>query len=52
LLEQAEWLDARGRGDEMRPLLEEAHEIFERLRVPPKLERVERLEAGSRARVA
>ncbi|RDI73452.1 Adenylate/Guanylate cyclase catalytic domain-containing protein [Gaiella occulta] len=45
LLEQAEWLAAQGRMDEAAPLVAEAHETFARLRVPPKLERVERLEA-------
>ena len=45
LLEQAEWLVAQGRVDEAAPLAAEARKVFERLRVPPKLERVERLEA-------
>jgi len=49
LLEQAEWLAARGRGDEIESLVAEAREILERLRVPPLLERLDALaRAGSR----
>jgi class 3 adenylate cyclase/tetratricopeptide (TPR) repeat protein len=44
LLEQAEWLMARGRGDEAAALLAEARETFERLRAEPWLERLERAE--------
>ncbi len=44
-LEQAEWLAAHGRGAEAAPLLAEARGTFERLRVTPRLERVELLEA-------
>ena len=44
LLEQAEHLVARGRGGEAVPLAAEARDTFERLRVPPKLDRVERVE--------
>ncbi len=44
-LEQAEWLAEHGRGDEAEPLLTEARGTFERLRVTPRLERVERLDA-------
>ena len=44
LLEHAEWLVANERAGEVAPLVAEAREIFERLRVPPKLERIERLE--------
>jgi tetratricopeptide (TPR) repeat protein len=40
LLEQAEWLAARGRSDEARPMLEEAQTIFEGLNAIPYLERV------------
>ena len=43
LLEQAEWLAGQGRSDELGPLLAEAREIFERLRVTPRLERVDAL---------
>jgi hypothetical protein len=49
LLEHAEWLAVRGRVDEAGPLVAAARETFERLRVPPKLERVARLEARSAA---
>jgi len=52
LLEQAEWLAARGRTEEIGALVHEAREIFDRLRIPSRLERIERLEAGMRARVA
>jgi ATP/maltotriose-dependent transcriptional regulator MalT len=38
-LEQAEWLSARGRGDEAEPGLAEARAVFERLRAMPWLER-------------
>ncbi|MBD0291799.1 MAG: tetratricopeptide repeat protein, partial [Thermoleophilia bacterium] len=41
LLEHGEWLVASGRGDEAVPLLDEAREIFERLRARPWLERVD-----------
>jgi hypothetical protein len=40
LLEHAEWLVAEGRAAEARPLLDEAREIFERLRAAPWLERL------------
>jgi len=52
LLEQAEWLAAHGRATEIDPLVAEARETFERLRVEPKLERLERLETASHERVA
>jgi hypothetical protein len=49
LLEQAEWLAAHGRADEIPPLVAEAREIFERLRVLPLLDRLDALAAaGSR----
>jgi tetratricopeptide (TPR) repeat protein len=44
LLEQAEWLAAQDRAAEAAPLAAEARATFERLRVPPMLERVARLE--------
>jgi class 3 adenylate cyclase/predicted ATPase len=47
LLEQTEWLAGHGRSDGVGPLLTEAREIFERLRVPPKLERVAVLAANT-----
>ncbi len=40
-LEHAEWLLAQGRGDEAAGLLDEARDIFERLRATPWLERVD-----------
>jgi tetratricopeptide (TPR) repeat protein len=46
-LEHAEWLATEARGDEARPLLDEARQIFERLRATPWLERVERVEIAS-----
>jgi predicted ATPase/class 3 adenylate cyclase len=46
LLEQAEWLAARGRPEETTPLVAEAREVFERLRTAPYLERLDRLEAS------
>ena len=49
LLEQAEWLAAHGRVDGTAPLVAEAREAFERLRVRPKLDRVARLEARTAA---
>jgi predicted ATPase/class 3 adenylate cyclase len=44
-LEHAEWLIARGRPDDGRPLLAEARETFERLEAKPWLERLECAEA-------
>jgi tetratricopeptide (TPR) repeat protein len=43
LLEHGEWLVAEGRGLEAEPLLDEAREIFERLKARPWLERLERV---------
>ncbi len=40
LLEHGEWLAGQGRDNDAEPLLEEAQEIFERLRAAPWLERV------------
>jgi tetratricopeptide (TPR) repeat protein len=40
-LEHGEWLAGQGRGEEARPLLAEAREIFERLEARPWLERVD-----------
>ncbi len=45
LLEQAEWLAGHDGADEIAPLLDEAREVFTRLRVPPRLERCDRLDA-------
>jgi tetratricopeptide (TPR) repeat protein len=42
LLENGEWLAGHGRGGDAKPLLDEAQEIFERLRAAPWLERVSR----------
>ena len=44
LLEQAEWLSAHGRADEIGPLVAEAQEVFERLRAAPALLRAEQLD--------
>jgi tetratricopeptide (TPR) repeat protein len=41
LLESAEWLADEGRTDDAKPLLDEARELFERLRARPWLERVD-----------
>jgi class 3 adenylate cyclase/tetratricopeptide (TPR) repeat protein len=43
LLEHGEWLVAGGRGLEAEPLLDEAREIFQRLKARPWLERLERV---------
>ncbi|MGQ0668240.1 MAG: tetratricopeptide repeat protein [Actinomycetota bacterium] len=51
LLEHGEWLVAQGRSDEAKSLLDEAREIFERLRARPWLERLERTGVGA-ARVS
>jgi tetratricopeptide (TPR) repeat protein len=40
LLEQAEWLVARGRAEDAAPMLDEAREIFERLEARPFIIRV------------
>ncbi len=42
LVEHAEWLMEQGRGNETDSLLADAHEIFDRLKAKPWLERVER----------
>ncbi len=47
LLERAEWLAEHDRPTELAPLVAEAREIFERLRVPPALERIEQTLAAS-----
>ena len=47
LLEQAEWLAAHGRSNEIDPLLTEARDVFERLGAQPRLERLERIQATS-----
>ena len=47
-VERAEHLLAEGRGDEARPLLDQARETFEELRAAPWLERVERAAQGSK----
>jgi tetratricopeptide (TPR) repeat protein len=41
LLDSAEWLVSEGRTDDARPLLDEARELFERLRAAPWLERAD-----------
>ncbi|HXF57581.1 MAG TPA: AAA family ATPase [Actinomycetota bacterium] len=47
LLEHGEWMQAQGRADEARPLLQEARGIFERLGAPPLLRRLEQLTGTS-----
>ena len=47
LLEQAEWLAAHGRSEEIGPPLTEARDVFERLRAQPRLERLEKIQATS-----
>ncbi len=49
LLEHAEWRTANGRAEDAGPMLTEAHEIFERLRATPWLERVDRVAVGREA---
>jgi hypothetical protein len=46
-LEQAEWLIAQGRAAEVEALVAEARATFERLRVPPLLERLAAVEAAA-----
>jgi tetratricopeptide (TPR) repeat protein len=46
MLELSEWLEARGRGAEARPPLDEAREIFEGLGAKPWLARLERTDAS------
>jgi class 3 adenylate cyclase/tetratricopeptide (TPR) repeat protein len=43
LLEQAEWLAGHDGGDAAAPLIQEAREVFERLRAAPRLERIDAL---------
>ena len=47
LLEQAEWLAEQGRGDEGRPFVEEARQVFERLQARPWLDRVRKFEGAT-----
>ena len=50
LLEQGEWLDARGgRSSEAAPLVTEARSIFEGLQAKPWIDRVDRITQGARA---
>jgi hypothetical protein len=42
LLEHGEWLTEQGRGVDAKPLIEEAREIFERLKARPWIERLEK----------
>jgi class 3 adenylate cyclase/tetratricopeptide (TPR) repeat protein len=48
-LEHGEWLTARDRPDDARPLLAEARETFERLRAQPWLDRVDTVAPGAAA---
>ena len=43
LLDHGEWLVEQGRTDEAQPMLDEAREIFERLRAQPWIDRVEKV---------
>jgi tetratricopeptide (TPR) repeat protein len=49
LLEHAECLGAAGRGDEARPLLDEARDVFERLDAAPWLARIDETVGAGRA---
>ena len=51
LLEHGEWLVQEGRGAQAGPMLDEASDIFERLRARPWLERAEKVasEVGASA---
>jgi len=51
LLEHAEWLTARGRPDDARPLLAEARDTFERLEAKPWLGRLDVASAPAEAAV-
>jgi class 3 adenylate cyclase/tetratricopeptide (TPR) repeat protein len=48
-LEHGEWLVANDRADDAKPLLDEAREIFERLKARPWLERLEKVTSPSLA---
>jgi tetratricopeptide (TPR) repeat protein len=50
-LEHGEWLTARGRPDDARPLLAEARETFERLQAQPWLDRIDAVAPGAPAEV-
>jgi class 3 adenylate cyclase/tetratricopeptide (TPR) repeat protein len=50
-LEHSEWLTARGRPDDARPLLAEARETFEYLEAQPWLDRVDATASGATAEV-
>jgi tetratricopeptide (TPR) repeat protein len=52
LLEHGEWLTAHSRADEAEPILAEARETFERLRVAPMLERLNGIETPAAAQVS
>ena len=43
---QADWVVDQGRADSIGPLLAEAREVLERLRVAPSLERIDRLDSA------
>jgi len=49
LLEHGEWLVSQGRGEEAAPLVDEAREIFERLKANPWLERLDTVGAQAAA---
>jgi class 3 adenylate cyclase/tetratricopeptide (TPR) repeat protein len=47
MLEHGEWLSENGRGEDAKPLLDDAREIFERLMARPWLERAEKASSTS-----
>ena len=47
LLEYGEWLESRGRGPDVAPLVLEARSIFEGLGAQPWLDRADRVSQGS-----
>ena len=49
LVEYGEWLEARGRGPDVAPVVLEARSIFEGLQAKPWIDRVDRITQGARA---
>ena len=50
-LDHAEWLVGQGRGDDARPLLQEARASFEALRAQPSLDRLKAIEVSAQGSV-
>ena len=50
-LEHGEWLTARGRPDDARPLLAEARDTFDRLQAAPWLDRIDAISPGAAAEI-